>query len=279
MKHWIAPLLAVLALGQVSGAVQTEPSDQDVQVMLIGTFHFIPSESDLISTEAMDVLAPDRQAELDAIAQSLATFEPTVVALEAVTEPPEYRYPPFDDFSADVLTENRNERVQLGLRLAAETGVTRVYGIDEQPSGDEPGYFPFGAVMAHAEASGRQVELQAFLDEFGATIEAEQQRLNSLHLGRALAETNTGVMSSADFYYALLEYDLGEAQPGSELNAMWFLRNAKIFAKLQDVTEPGDRVVVFYGAGHNHWLKHLIENTPGYRLVDPTPYLMASVEE
>ena len=64
-----------------------------------------------------------------------------------------------------------------------------------------------------------------------------------------------------------------EQQPGADLNAYWDLRNAKIFAKLMTVAKPGDRILVVYGAGHNYWLRHFAGTVPGYRNVDPAPYL------
>jgi hypothetical protein len=54
---------------------------------------------------------------------------------------------------------------------------------------------------------------------------------------------------------------------------MWYLRNAKIFAKLINVAKPGDRILVVYGAGHGYWLRHFAATTPGYTSVDVTPYL------
>jgi hypothetical protein len=54
---------------------------------------------------------------------------------------------------------------------------------------------------------------------------------------------------------------------------MWYLRNAKIFGKLMTVTNPGDRVLVVYGSGHNYWLRHFATETPGFRNVDPRPFL------
>lgn len=53
----------------------------------------------------------------------------------------------------------------------------------------------------------------------------------------------------------------------------WYLRNAKIFAKLMTVAKPGDRDLVVYGAGHNCWLRQFSGSAPGYRNIDPTPYL------
>lgn len=72
--------------------------------------------------------------------------------------------------------------------------------------------------------------------------------------------------------------DIGDAeqQPGAELNAMWYMRNAKIFAKLMKIAQPDDRLLVVYGAGHNYWLRHFADQVPGYRSVDPRPYLDAA---
>ena len=57
------------------------------------------------------------------------------------------------------------------------------------------------------------------------------------------------------------------------LNAMWYLRNAKMFAKLALIAEPGERVLVIVGSGHKVWLDHLVEHTPGFIEVSPVPYL------
>ena len=69
-----------------------------------------------------------------------------------------------------------------------------------------------------------------------------------------------------------------EQQPGAEFNAMWYLRNAKIFAKLMTVAEPGDRILVVYGAGHAYWLRHFASETPGFTNVDPAPYLQIAAQ-
>ena len=47
-----------------------------------------------------------------------------------------------------------------------------------------------------------------------------------------------------NFYYALLSLANEKEQPGAELNAAWYQRNAKIFAKLTQIAQPGDRVLV-----------------------------------
>ena len=63
------------------------------------------------------------------------------------------------------------------------------------------------------------------------------------------------------------------SQPGAELNAYWYMRNAKIFSKLSLVAKPGDRILILFGAGHNFWLRHFVQQTWGYVLVEPGEYL------
>jgi hypothetical protein len=109
-------------------------------------------------------------------------------------------------------------------------------------------------------------------------VAGASERLFALSIPDALLEANNGDFSSPEFYYRLAEFDLGEEQPAAELQGYWFMRNAKIFSKLHDVTRPGDRIVVIYGAGHKFWLDHLVSMTPGFKLVDPTPYLRAAAE-
>jgi predicted proteasome-type protease len=54
---------------------------------------------------------------------------------------------------------------------------------------------------------------------------------------------------------------------------MWYMRNAKMFAKLGLVAQPGERVLVLVGSGHLYWLRHFVEQTGGYDLVEPGQYL------
>jgi hypothetical protein len=267
------------ALGLVACATNpaTAPAAENttVQVMVLGTWHFGGSESDLISAKTDSPLSPQRQRELDEAATALAAFSPTAIVVERVTAAPDYIDPGFAAFTPVDFATKVDERVQVAYRLAAKAGITRVYGIDEQPSEGEPDYFPFGKVMEHAGATGQADAAAKMMAKVQALVGDETKRLSALPMREALAEANSGLMSSADFYYELLKFDAGEAQPGAELNGYWFMRNAKIFAKIVDVAKPGDRIVVVYGAGHKHWLDHLASNTPGIERIDPVDYLKA----
>ena len=74
-------------------------------------------------------------------------------------------------------------------------------------------------------------------------------------------------------YYPFLGVGDPTLQIGADLNAGWYQRNAKIFAKLNQVAKPGDKILVLFGSGHNYWLRHFVSLMPGYKLVDVMPYL------
>lgn len=276
LAAFLASACATAPVERVTDATgASDDATQSVQVMVLGTFHMANPGQDVANVEVENMLTDQRQAEIAAVAEALAEFNPTVVAVERITEPPAYVDPHYADYTPAQLRENPNERVQIGYRLAGLAGVARVYGIDEQPSEGEPDYFPFGELAAHAEATGQGEAFQQQITDIQKIV-AEFSALQKDHnVAELLIEQNTpeSVEINSGFYYSTFVYDRGEAQPGAELQAYWFMRNAKIFSKLMQVTEPGDRVVVVYGAGHKFWLDHLAEHTPGYVRVDPLPYL------
>jgi hypothetical protein len=273
VQHSIVALAASLAmLGTAPAFGQAAP----VQVMVLGTYHMDNPGQDLVNVRAADVLTPQRQAELAAVAESIAQFKPTVVALERITAAPGYVDERYARFSNADLASQRDERVQVGYRVARLAGLTTVHGIDEQPAAGEPDYFPFDNVQASAHARGQDAALGALLEHAGrmvAEFGALQEKSTVAELLRAANDEHS--LADPSMYYELLGLDAGEDQPGAELLGYWYMRNAKIIAKLSDVARPGDRVLVLFGAGHKHWLEQIARNTPGFQVVDAAQYLPA----
>lgn len=256
---------------------QSAPAPEPIQVMIVGTFHFDNPGRDINNVSVDPVTTPTKQVELAAVAEGLRRFHPTAVALERIaadtTTMLDERYLAFT--TADLLT-NADERVQIGYRLARLEDLTRVYAIDEQPGDGERDYFPFDKVMTWATANHHEAELEALNAPVAAYVADLAARQRTETLGALLAETNRAdhpVHGNMDLYYGLLQFGDAVDQPGAELNSGWYERNAKIFAKLMTVARPGDRIVVLYGAGHAYWLRHFVQNTPGFVLIDSVPYL------
>jgi len=191
-------VLAACVSAPEGGSAPTEP--QVVQVMVVGAFHMENPGQDVANADIESMLTEDRQAELAAVAEALAEFRPTAVAVERVTDPPGYIDPGFAAFAPEKLKADADERSQIAYRLAALSGVSRVYGIDEQPSGGEPDYFPFGPLMAQAERTGQADALEgdiASIQEAMAEFSAMQ---GDKSVGELLITLNApGPLSSPDF--------------------------------------------------------------------------------
>ncbi len=266
----LLPILAAAA----TPAIAAEPQ-RPVQVMVLGSYHFGNPGRDKVNAHVDDVTTPQRQHELEALADAIAEFKPTRVMVEAQRPGPTYDVTDFATFTPSLLKTDRDERIQIGYRIAQRAGLRSVQGIDEQPDKGEPDYFPIGRVEAYAKAHGQK----AYLDAAFATVQASARMFEAeqatTSIPRMLIRYNdpSTPMGGQDSYYSLLRLGDGNEQPGADLNAMWYLRNARIFAKLINVAKPGDRVLVVYGAGHGYWLRHFASTTPGYSSIDVRPYL------
>ena len=64
-------------------AVAQNPAVPRAQVMVLGTYHMDNPGRDYANPTVDDVLAPRRQAEIEAVVRALAEFRPTRIAIEA----------------------------------------------------------------------------------------------------------------------------------------------------------------------------------------------------
>ncbi len=271
----VAMVASVAGLALATPTTAAEP----VQVMVVGTWHFDNPGQDLINVQPDDVRQPKRQAELEAIARALARFKPTKVMVERVAKTPDLIDPNFASYTPAMLKEKKDERVQIGYRIAYDLKLPRVYAIDEQPLNGEPDYFPFGKLVAYDKQKGKGDLMQRVQARGAAMMKEFNEKQATMSLPAMLALANApDAQGGIGGYYEMLAVGDTDEQPGAELNAMYYMRNAKIFAKLMNVAEPGDRILVVYGAGHNYWLRHFASETPGFKSVDPVPYLQAAAK-
>lgn len=244
--------------------------DAPVQVLVLGVYHFANPGHDVHNTKVEDVLTPRRQAELADVAARLAKFKPTKIAVEAEVDAADAKYARYRSFAPADLRKSRDERVQIGFRVAKNLGLPDVYGVDMD------GDFPYEALQKFAEKSPAAKARFAAINKQTEQDIAEFEKLQATSTtAELLAWYNdpAQIQKGAGFYYSANLLGEGKEQPGAELNAGWFLRNAKIFARLAQIAKPGDRIIVIFGAGHAAWLRHFAASTPGYQLVEANAYL------
>jgi len=269
------PLFVLLILSSLlSATAQSTEQPEPVRVLILGTYHFDNPGLDLHNVKADDVRTPEKQAELADVASRLARFNPNKIAVEAVSDRADLTTKKFDGFTPETLIKDRDERVQIAFRLAHNLGQKLVYGIDELS--DKIDYFPYDKVQAYAKAHGQTGMLDSLNAQVVAIISKMGADQKTKSVREMLLEQNRPDKIDADhynFYYALLSLGDSQTRPGADLNGYWYLRNAKIFAKLTQIAKPGDRVVVTFGAGHCYWLRHFARDTPGFALVEANDYL------
>jgi len=250
------------------------PAPARIQVMVLGTYHFDNPGQDLHNMKVDSVLTRAKQAELADVASRLAKFNPTKIAVEALSDQPDFVTNKFDGFTSEKLITDPDERTQIAFRLAHQLGHKSVYGIDEQSKTID--YFPFDKVETYAKAHEQGAALSRMQEKVGQMMKQMEIAQKTKPIRVMLADVNEPVRVLSDhqnFYYALLSLANEKEQPGAELNAAWYQRNAKIFAKLTQIAQPGDRVLVVFGSGHSFWLRHFVQNTPGFQLIEPRDYL------
>jgi Family of unknown function (DUF5694) len=270
MRSVVSGLIVALFM-----AAPVAAAEKPVDVMVLGAYHFGNPGMDVNNLKVDSVLTPTRQAELDALARALLTFKPTRVMVERESDAPDFSMESYKSFTPERLKTAANEADQIGFRVAKMAGLAVVHGIDEQPKNGEPDYFPYDKLQETAKKFGQTGMIEKANAPVVAWLKSFEARQKTDTVAQLLIEMNIPNKRFREmaFYYDVLPIGDGNTQTGADLNAGWYLRNAKIFSKLMQVAKPGDRVLVIYGAGHGYWLRHFATETPGYRSIDVVPYL------
>jgi Family of unknown function (DUF5694) len=244
------------------------------QIMVVGCYHMANRHLDMINLEIADVRTPAKQAELEEVCDCLKKFQPTKIALELNADRPGLVSSIFENYQPERLLQSRDEVDQIGTRLAYALGHDVVYGINEQSETIE--YFPFHKVEQFAQEHQQQAVLERMF-AFGKLLKLEEEKHHQSATVRELLrlqnEPEKFEIEMKHFYVSMLEVGNAQQHPGADLNAMWYLRNAKIFSKLRCIAQPGDRIIVLFGAGHAYWLRHFVQLTTEFELIEPNQYL------
>lgn len=256
----VAALLALLAPFAMGHA---QPAGSRPQVMIVGTMHLDNPGRDLNNVKVDDVLAPARQKELDALVGYLAAFRPTKILIEVPVARDSAWNARYRDYLAGRYELTRDERDQIALRLAKRLGHSRVYAADFKQD------LPFGEMFQWAKANGQQ----AFADEMAAMgrriVQEFQSELATTSMTEVIRVANSPRSDSTHaVYLQAMRIGADSAYPGADMTAAWYARNLKILTNVMRISEPGDRLLVLFGAGHGPLLREFAAQS---RLFDVVP--------
>ncbi|HUF64981.1 MAG TPA: DUF5694 domain-containing protein [Gemmatimonadaceae bacterium] len=244
-----------------------------VQVMLLGTYHFAGSSSDATRTDPDDVLAPRLQAEIEDLVSRLARWNPEQIAVEwpfSFTDSTRARYA---RFRAGILAPSRNEVVQVGFRLADRLGHEAVYPVDMQMRlGND----------SLAELMERRPDLQRHSDSLRGVLQSRADsgavRMGSATIVEILREANSEEAlhggNSLGMFGSFIAAGEGGNYGGPQLLARWYERNIVMVHHITRVLKPDTRrVLVLVGSGHVPAMRNILDESPQFCPVSPLPLL------
>ena len=276
MRFTTLAVVVALISNVLPGYAQKPETQARVEVLLIGTVHLDNPGRDVVNPVVPDVLASEQQRELAAIRKSLAQFRPTKVALEVRKrhqQTLDSLYQTFrggrlgTSFAAGDFASTRSEHYQIGFRLAHDLNHAHVWAVDHALDMD------FGKVLAYA----RQQDT-SFVGYFNR-FRKRKRKVDSLLQHGTLQDVYRHLNSptTVQRYYVPYARMATVADDttyvGPDVVASYYKRNLRIFANIEEIADPGDRLLVIFGAGHLPFLRPLIEASPQMTLVDPLQYL------
>ncbi|MGH2351530.1 MAG: DUF5694 domain-containing protein [Chloroflexota bacterium] len=269
------------------------------KIMLLGTFHFHDAGLDGYKPQyGFDVFSEQRQREIAEVVELLAAFGPTKVAIERTADQQEEIDQSYGAFLRSEFELSANEIHQLGFRLARCLGHERVYCVNAWDRYYEPpvdcqtymrkygrapleqliGSFAQG-VTAYARDHGQEHLLLQWAPRFRKLYEQGDLAKTQRSLRQTLLDGNTeqAILRSHGAYLVdRFKVGVGDEYVGADWATAWFNRNLRIFANLQRITEsPDERLLLIIGAGHLPILRHCVQASPEYDLVEVHEYLEA----
>jgi hypothetical protein len=247
---------------------------EKAKVLILGTYHFGNGGEHLINFEAGDITTAKKQEEIKEVVQKLAQFKPNKIAVESKKEKANELNQVYSEYCTNNTYEHsgtishRNEIVQLGFRLGKMLNHTKVYPIDYSVNLPDDLY-------GYAEKNCPEL-YEDFMKEVAQYGISENEFMKNNTVREILKHLNDPKRNSkehSDLYLHLAQVGAGDTYYGVDMLTEWYRRNLYILGNLQSIAEPGDRILVIYGAGHCKVLQNLVSDYKNFELVDALDYL------
>lgn len=267
MKRFLTAMM--LGIGTPAWSAAPKP-----MLMIVGTPHFANPSRDIANTKVEGVLTPRRQAEIEALVDRLASFRPTHVAVEWETGEQAKLDQRYADYRAGRIKLDSDETDQIGLRLAAKLGLSRVDAVDwnQEPPGKDDDYdFP-GWLKSHGR--GAEWEHYQATAQRQADAEGVFQRCHPIADWVRSLNDEAGSQKLAQPYFDIATFGDNGNNPGAAWVGAWYARNLRIYNNLLHVGgAPGERTIAIFGAGHGPLLRSDAEQSGRFTVVDVLRYL------
>ena len=281
----MAPRSSIALLMTCAATLQAQTADRptgfpaacaptEVQVMLLGTYHFANPGRDVVKQDIDDVLQPKRQAELEDLVSRLASWQPDRIAVEQPISRTDTVRARYSRHLANALTPSRNEVVKIGFRLATRLGHDAVYPIDDDS------YLDLNDSLKAVDL--RRPEFKRTRDSINAILQREAVATNAWmrtttlreHLLRLNGDESLHGGNSLGMFGGYLQAGEGQNYGGPQFLAQWYARNFNMAHNLTRLLRPEvRRILVVVGGGHVAPLRNLLDEAPQFCPVSPLSLL------
>ncbi len=281
LGHHRTLILLLTFAGALQGQTMDRPTGfpaqcapSEVQVMLLGTYHFANPGRDVIKQDIDDVLDAKRQSELEELVERLASWQPDRIAVEQPISQADTVRARYARYLAKTLAPSRNEVVQIAFRLASRLGHGAVYPIDDDSSLDLNDSLK--AVFL------RRPEFVRARDSITAVLQREATATNAWmrtttirqHLIRLNSDDALHRGNSLGMFGGYLPVGEGQNYGGPRFLADWYSRNLNMAHNLTRLPGPDvKRVLVVVGSGHVMPLRSMLDEAPQFCPVSPLSIL------
>lgn len=244
------------------------------KVLLVGSFHFAYYGADAHVTKEDDqvnVLLPHRQAEMEELVNYIAQFKPNKIAVEGGRNSG-YILRRYEKYQKNPKKLRANEIDQIAFRLMKRFEIDTLYGVNS--------YGLVRGLHNHTDSTVIRPILDSIYKDWDFRNENDMsQRYSKLYdnddklaLNNELLpyfkHMNSDKTIDRDWgAYLTGDFKNGSYEGADALAMHWYSRNLRIMRNIQNITEPGDRILVIFGAGHMTILKNLFQSSPEYELV------------
>lgn len=254
-------------------------SQEKINVLLLGTYHFNNPGSDAIKNAERNILTPENQEDLDQITQSIISkFKPDQIFVESDFNKKDglnnqyqlYLNNQYSKFT-DTIKKQRYKRYciegetfQLAFRLAKKANIKQIYPIDsliemrldilkkEMYSKNETKVLFDKTLSKMTQSTNTCMEKKSLRDVFICFNEKEDLARNK------------------GFYISLANKINPDGKYfGSNLVADWYKRNLIMYANIQNQLEPKTKnIFVLVGTGHAAIFREFFENDENFNLIE-----------
>ncbi len=245
------------------------PNDR-AEVFVVGTFHFNYPGLDAnktIEEDKIDVLVEPKKSEVTELVEYIKKFKPTKIAIEA-----------FDNWNAmekfkmykeGEYRDHRDERYQLGMRIASELKLDTLYSIDSKSFDDD--LVKLDSIYIENLFKDFDFKSDDPYEVFAKDwLNSNDKMVSKTNLLEYFKNMNSKEYHQYDYgSYLIGDFKLDDTRGADILSVWWYNRNLRIFRKLQQITEnKNDRILAIFGNGHASVLRQLIESSPEFEFIE-----------